>query len=329
MSIVAEPQPPTTSSPMARRRAAVTRLNGFDRRANAILKWVAIAGAALVFLIMIAVFFTIVDHAQAAIGKYGFKFLISGGWDPVAGKMGAGPLIYGTIITSVVSVTLAGILGVSIGLFLALMAPKAVGGTIGPLVEMLAAVPSVVFGTIGLIVVSPFVAKHIEPAMHSVLGFIPLFGSAQPTGTSIFLASLVLTFMVLPIISSLTRDVILTVPQELSDGAAALGATRWEVIRGIVLPTTASGIISACVLGFGRALGEAIAVTLVIGGQTAIHSSLYKPGDSLASRIASQFESPVSPLHLSTLYYCALVLLVFGILTNVMAARIARRTQTH
>jgi phosphate transport system permease protein len=190
---------------------------------------------------------------------------------------------------------------------------------------MLAAIPSVVKGFWCFIVLVPFVQKHIEPALHSALGFIPLFGPQEVVGTSLFTAGLVLTLMILPIIAALSRDLFLTVPRELTDGAAALGATRWEIIRGIVLPSTTSGVAAATVLGLGRALGEAIAVSLVVGNLTQIHASLFKQGATLASLIASQFLSPESPLHIPSLFYLALILLVIGLVTSLAARAIAGR----
>jgi phosphate transport system permease protein len=177
---------------------------------------------------------------------------------------------------------------------------------------------------IGIYLIAPFVAADIEPLLHDVLGFLPFFGEPQPVGNSLFTASLVLVIMVVPIIAALTRDLFLTVPMELRDGAAALGATRWEMIRGVVLPTTSSGIVAACVLGFGRAIGEAIAVSLVVGGQAEAPLNLFLPGDTIASRIALQFSSPVSDLHTSSLFYLAVILLFMELIVNLTALRIAR-----
>jgi len=195
---------------------------------------------------------------------------------------------------------------------------------VGPLVEMLAAVPSIIYGFWGVLVLAPFIL-HLEPGLHSALGFIPLFGPPQTTGISVFTAGIVLTIMILPIVSALTRDLFLTVPSELKDGAAALGATRWEVIRGIVLPSTLSGVSAALVLALGRALGEAIAVSLVIGDVGQIHASLFNPGSTLAERIANQFTSPVNSLHIAAMFYAGLVLLVIGLLTSLGARAIAGR----
>jgi phosphate transport system permease protein len=220
-------------------------------------------------------------------------------------------------------VILATILGVSIGLFLSLMAPRQISAVVGPLVEMLAAIPSVVLGLIGIYLIAPFVAQHVEPWLHSALGFIPMFGEPQQVGNSLFTASLVLTIMVVPIIAALTRDLFMTVPLELRDGAEALGATRWEMIRGVVLPTTSSGVIAACVLGFGRAIGEAIAVSQVVGDQPLTPINWFMGGDTLASRLALQYEGAISPLHTSSLFYLAAILFVFGLIVNLAARRIS------
>ena len=284
------------------------------------------AAAGLVSVaILIGVVFKVVDGATPAISHFGLGFLGHTRWAPNFGVFGAAVVIYGTVVSAVFALVLATPLGIAIGLFLALMAPPGLRAVIGPLVEMLAAIPSVILGFFGFIVFAPFVAKHIEPAVHNVLGFLPLFGPPQTTGASIFTASLILTVMVLPIIASLSRDLFLTVPVELTEGAAALGATRWEVIRGIVLPTTASGVAAATVLGLGRALGEAIAVSLVIGDASSIQRSLFLPGATLASRIAVDFQFTVSQLHVASLFYLALILLVIGLFTSLTARLIANR----
>ena len=166
---------------------------------------------------------------------------------------------------------------------------------------MLAAIPSVILGFWGILILAPFVHEHLEPFLHKTFGFIPIFGAPETTGASIFTAGLILTIMVIPIIASISRDLFLTVPREIQDGASALGATRWEVVRGVVLPSTASGVVAATLLGLGRALGEAIAVTQVLGAGSEIHASLFKTGDTLAARIASQFTESLSPAALSGL----------------------------
>jgi phosphate transport system permease protein len=286
------------------------------------------AFAALTTIAVIGVAgYEIIGGAVPAVSKLGLGFLTHTVWAPNFNKFGAGALIFGTAVSSAMALLLAVPLGVAIGLFLSMMVGTRIRAVIGPLVELLAAIPSVILGFWGILVLLPFVHEHFEPWLnHAFGGLIPLFGSPQTVGSSLFAAGLILTIMVVPIVASLSRDLFLTVPREMQDGAAALGATRWEVIRGVVLPTTAPGVIAASVLGLGRALGEAIAVTQVIGAGTAIHGSLFRTGDTLASRIAEQFPGE-SPLWKSSLFYLALILLAIGLTTNLFAQYIGRRFQ--
>lgn len=299
------------------------------KRVNSVGDGILLGLCALAGLITVVVIaetiYQIINGASLSISHFGLGFIWHTAWQPNLEKFGAGAMIFGTLVTSAVALAIALPLGVAIGIFLAMLAPPRVRAIIGPLVEMLAAIPSVVLGLWGVIVLAPFVSGTIEPFLHSVLGFIPIFGDPQTTGISVFTAGLVLTVMVVPIIASLSRDLFLSVPRELQDGAAALGATRWEVIRGVVLPSTASGVIAAALLGLGRALGEAVAVAEVIGGGSTIHTSLFQPGSSSASRIVNEFSSLVNALHLPSLFYLALILLVLGVLTNTLAQVVASR----
>jgi phosphate transport system permease protein len=301
-----------------------SHLNQVDDRNNRALTWLALGGGILVFVVLIAIVVEVISGASMAFDKFGVGFVGHTAWIPAANEFGGWTFIYGTLVTGIGSVFLATILGVAIGLFLSLMAPRQVAAVVGPLVEMLAAIPSVVIGLIGIYLICPFLKSTIEPPLHSVLGWIPIFGTPGTVGNSLFAAIIVLTIMVVPIIAALTRDLFLTVPLELRDGAEALGCTRWEMIRGVVLPTTQSGIVAACVLGFGRAIGEAIAVSQVIGGIPAWPLNLFQGGDSAAANIANQFLSPVNSLHTSALFYLALILLVLGIVTNLLAQWISR-----
>jgi phosphate transport system permease protein len=268
--------------------------------------------------------YQIISGARPAVSQLGVGFLTHSLWAPNFEKFGAAALIYGTVISSAIALALAVPIGVAIGLFLSMVVGGRVRAVIGPIVELLAAVPSVILGFWGILVLSPFVQQHVEPWLNHAFGFIPLFGPPETTGSSLFTAGLILTIMVVPIVASLSRDLFLTVPREQQDAAAALGCTRWEVIRGVVLPTTAPGVIAASVLGLGRALGEAIAVTQVIGAGTMIHASLFRTQDTLASRIAEQFPGQ-SPLWHASLFYLALILLVIGLATNLFAHWIGRR----
>ncbi len=283
------------------------------------------AAALLAGATLIDVAYQLITNAEPSISRFGLGFLTHSIWAPNFKVFGAAPMIYGTLVTSLFALALATPLGIAIGLYLSMIAGPRVRTVVGPLVEMLAAIPSIILGFWGVLVFAPFVQKNIEPALHNALGFIPLFGAPQTTGLSVFTAGLVLMLMILPIIASLSRDLFLTVPEELKEGAAALGATRWEIIRGVVLPSTVSGVAAATVLGLGRALGEAIAVTLVIGDLTEIHTSLFQPGSTLASVIVNEFDSPVNSLHVASMFYLALVLLAIGLVTSLAARLIARR----
>jgi len=283
----------------------------------------ALAGL-LVVVTLVDVVYELANNARPSIARNGLGFLLHTQWNPNFNREGAGALIFGTLVSSGLATLLATPLGVAIGLYLAMMAPPRVRATVGPLVEMLAAVPSIIYGFWGLVVLVPFV-ERLEPGLHGALGFIPLFGRPATIGISMLSAVIVLTVMILPIISALTRDLFLTVPRELTDGAEALGATRWEVIRGIVLPSTASGVGAAVVLGLGRALGEAIAVSFVIGDVNAIHASLFAPAATGAERIANQFQGALNAQHLASLFYVGLILVVIGMLTSLAARAIAGR----
>jgi phosphate transport system permease protein len=193
---------------------------------------------------------------------------------------------------------------------------------------MLAAVPSVILGLWGILVLGPFLSRTLEPFLHRTLGWLPLFsGQPQQTGSGYLTAAIVLTIMVVPIIASVSRELFLGVPSDTKEGALALGMTRWEMVRGVVLPATRSGLAAAVILGLGRALGEAIAVTQVIGNATGIHVSLFQPGDTLASRIAAQYQGYASALQGASLIYLALILLVFSVCVNAVAQVIVKRFQ--
>jgi phosphate transport system permease protein len=274
----------------------------------------------------------IIDGSSLAVSKFGLGFLWHATWNPSlspgvanANVYGAATLVFGTVVTSAIALVFAVPLGVAIGVYLALLAPGRAGAVIGPLVELLAAIPSVILGLWGILILAPFLRSTVEPALHDVLGWIPIFGPPSTTGLGVFTAGIVLAIMALPIIASISRDLFLNIPSELKDGALALGATRWEMIRGVVLDSSRGGIAAATILGLSRALGEAIAVTQVIGTGSTISKNLFANGDSLASRIAEQFYSTVSKLQTASLFYCALVLLVMELVVNLLAQMIVRR----
>ena len=301
------------------------RRKQFDRIADGLLFGVCAFAALLGVVLILAIAYQVVRGAAPAISAFGLSFLFETTWQPNFGVFGAGSLLFGTIVSSFVALAIGAPIAIAIGLYLSLLAPAGVRGVIGPLVEMLAAIPSVILGFWGILVLAPFVHENLEPWLHDTLGFIPIFGTPETTGASVFTASLILTIMVVPIIASISRDLFLAVPRDVQDGASALGATRWEVVRGVVLPSTASGVVAASLLGLGRALGEAIAVTQVIGAGAAINASLFKTGDTLASRIASQLPGAITEMHKASLFYLGAILLVIGLVSNLFAQWIGRR----
>ena len=319
----------TTAAPPALAEARAARSRSRRKRADRIgdrlLYGICLLAALISLGVLLLVGYKIVNGAMPAISKFGLGFLGSTTWQPNFGEFGAGSLLFGTVVSSFMALLLGAPIAIAIGLYLSLLAPTGVRGIVGPLVEMLAAIPSVILGFWGILVLAPFVHEHLEPFLHSTLGFIPIFGNPETTGSSVFTASLILTIMVIPIIASISRDLFLAVPGDLQDGASALGATRWEVVRGVVLPSTASGVVAASLLGLGRALGEAIAVAQVIGAGSEVQASLFKTGDTLAARIANQFPGALTELHKASLFYLGVILLVIGLASNLIAQWIGRR----
>ena len=269
--------------------------------------------------------YKLIDGARLSVSTFGLGFLTHVSWDPVHLRFGAATFIYGTAITSFGALILATPLALGIALFLSELSPSWLRGPVTALVETLAAVPSVIIGLWGILVLGPLLRDHVDPALHSALGFIPLFGPPGTYGSNVFTAIVVLTIMILPIIASISRELFLAVPGELKEGALGLGTTRWEMIRGVIFPYARGGIAAAMILGLGRAIGEAIAVALVIGAVTQISVNLFNPGYSLAGIIANNYQGASSGLETSSLIYCALILLVFSILVNLLAQFVVRR----
>jgi phosphate transport system permease protein len=297
-----------------------------DRVGDVVLYALTAAAAATAVLIVVAIVYKVFDGAWPAIDKFGLGFVYHQGWNPVTNQFAALDFIFGTALTSFVAVLIAAPVSIAIALYLSELAPRGVRGVVGSLVEMLAAVPSVVLGLWGILVLGPFVAHHLAPVLDGALGWTPFFkGDVQPNGSGIISAILVLTIMVIPITASICRELFLSVPRDLKQAAIALGATRWEMVRGVVLNYTRGGVVAAIILGMGRAIGEAIAVTQVIGGQTGIHWSFFSTGDTLASRIAAQYQGATSNLQIASIVYLAAILLVISVLVNFVALLIVRR----
>jgi phosphate transport system permease protein len=282
------------------------------------------AAAAATFLVFL-IAYKVVRGAQPAIVQYGLRFVARIAWDPVKNVYGAGSFLFGTALTSLLALAIAAPIAIGIALFLTELAPRRLRAPVTALIETLAAVPSVVIGLWGILVLGPILRDHVEPALHSALGFIPLFGQPSSTGSSVFTAIVVLTIMILPIVASISRELFLGVPKDLKEGALALGTTRWEMVRGVVFPYSRGGIAAALILGLGRAVGEAIAVTQVIGGGVFIHWNLFDTGDTLASKIAASYQGAQNNIQIASLVYLGLILLVFSLIMNVSAQVIVRR----
>jgi phosphate transport system permease protein len=283
----------------------------------------ALGAAVLVGLIV----WKVVDGSRLAITHNGWAFITRVAWNPVVGRelYGAGSFLFGTVVTSFGALLLATPLAIGVALFLTELAPKWIQAPVTALVETLAAVPSVLLGLWGIYVLGPALRTSIEHGLHAALGWIPLFGRQSASGASVFTAIIVLAIMILPIVSSISRELFLGVPSELKEGALALGTTRWEMVRGVVFPYARGGIAAALILGLGRAMGEAIAVTQVIGGSPTIQWNLFSTGDTLASKIAATYQGAVTKLQLSSLIELGLVLLVLSLIANLTAQWIVRQ----
>jgi phosphate transport system permease protein len=249
--------------------------------------------------------------------QFGWSFLVTSTWDPVAGQFGALPFIYGTVVTSALALFMAIPLGLGAAIFLAELAPSRISNALTFLIELLAAVPSVIFGLLGIFVLVPALIT-LEPAIRSVLGWTPLF-SGPFYGVSMLSAGVVLTVMIIPFIISISREVILAVPAEQRDGALALGATKWETTWDVVIPFARQGIMGSIFLALARSLGETMAVTMVIGNDPAIHTSLFAPGYSIAAVIANEFAEATGDLYLGSLIELGLVLFGLTIVINGLA----------
>ncbi|HUJ56274.1 MAG TPA: phosphate ABC transporter permease subunit PstC [Gaiellaceae bacterium] len=309
-----------TTGNAVRRPFTGRRTRPGDLLLQAVAGLAALAAIALVVLIA----YKIVDGSRLSVSTYGFGFLERSVWDPVHGRFGALEFVTDTAITSLGALVIATPLALGIALFLSELSPWFIRGPVTALVETLAAIPSVVIGLWGIIVVAPILREHVEPALHSALGFIPLFG-APGTGLGVFTAIIVLTIMILPIISSISRELFLGVPAELKEAALALGATRWEMVRGVVFPYARGGIAAAMILGLGRAVGEAIAVAQVIGAfDNGASWNLFNAGETVAGKIALDFTSWSTQDEYSSYFYLALILLVFSLVVNFVAQRIVR-----
>ncbi|HET7550043.1 MAG TPA: phosphate ABC transporter permease subunit PstC [Gemmatimonadaceae bacterium] len=287
--------------------------------------------AITIFALCVPIFLTLVAWELFSAGwpafrRFGLDFLTSSAWDPVAGKFGAAPAIYGTIVSSMIALVIAVPLALGVSIFLSELSPRWLRQPIAFLVDLLAAIPSVVYGLWGIFVLLPLLRDPVIPFLRDTLGLghTPFF-SGVAYGPSMLAAGLILAIMVLPYIASVSREVLLAVPRAQREAALALGATKWEMVRGAVLPYAKSGIIGGIILGLGRALGETMAVTMLIGNRHEISASLLAPGYTMASLIANEFSEASSDAHLSALMAVGFTLFVITIMVNAIARLLVRR----
>ena len=302
----AAPSTPPSPPPVPLERA-----NHGDR----IFRLVLTLAAVLIPILLLFLVYELWSGARLAVGRYGFDFITSSTWDPVAEEFGAFPLIFGTLVSSLIALLIAVPLSLGVAIYLTEFAPKAVRQPVAFLIGLLAAIPSVVYGLWGIFVLIPALRTTAFPLLRKTLGFLPLF-EGPIYGPSMLAAGIILAIMVMPYVMSVSREVLLAVPNTQREAALALGATRWEAVTTAVVPYARSGLIGAIILGLGRALGETMAVTMVIGNRHEIAASLFAPGYTMAAAIANEFSEAVGDMHLSALAYVALVLFLVTVMVN-------------
>lgn len=284
---------------------------------------VLIVASSLVALTAVYVYALITGSSSTL--KSGIDFVIGSNWDPVNGDFGVLPMLYGSLVTSAIALLIGVPVSLGVAVFLSELSPQRLRSPLSFVVEMLAAVPSVVYGLWGLFVLAPLLSAYVYPSLQTYLGFLPIFQGHIYGNVGILTAGIVLSIMIIPIVSAISRDALLAVPYSQREAAYALGATRSEVIGTSVLSYARSGIIAAIFLGFGRAFGETMAVTILIGNTPVISSSLFSPGYTLASVVANEFTEAAPGIYVSALVECGLVLLVVSLMTSFAGRLLIRR----
>jgi phosphate transport system permease protein len=292
-----------------------------------IFKGVSYFFALSVLCLMALIVLVLFKESLPSIQKFGLGFITSSSWDPVALEFGALPAIYGTVVTSLIALVIALPISIGIAIFLTEMAPKRLKGPIGVAIELLASIPSIIYGMWGLFILAPILSDYVEPFLTDYFGFIPLF-DGPPLGIGMLPAGFILAIMIIPFISSVSRDIFEMVPPILKESGYGVGATKWEVIRRVVLPFSRSGIIGAVILGLGRALGETMAVTFMIGNSQNISLSLLEPATSISATLANEFTEADHSLYLSSLVELGLLLFVITFVVLGIAKLMIRRHAT-
>ncbi|HLJ59974.1 MAG TPA: phosphate ABC transporter permease subunit PstC [bacterium] len=297
---------------------------GGSRRADDAFRMVLAGFALLVIVIVFGIGLSLAMAAAPAIATFGPAFLWTSKWDPIHNIFGALPFVYGTLVSSALALLIGVPISLGVAIYLAELSLSSSSVVLSFIVELLAAIPSVILGLWGVFVLIPWVRGSVEPVLGAALGWFPLFGGPA-YGIGMLAAGIILAIMVIPIISSVSRDVLQAVPQDQREAMYALGATRWEVIRRAVLPYGRTGIIGAIILGLGRAFGETMAVTMVIGNRPQIAASLFQPAYTIASALANEFSEASSNLYISALIEMALVLFVVSLIVNAAARWLVSR----
>jgi phosphate transport system permease protein len=293
---------------------SLERANYGDRIFKLLLTVAALAVPVLLGFLV----FELWSGADLAIRRFGLDFVTTSVWDPVAEQFGALPLIFGTLLSSLIALIIAVPLSLGVAVYLTEFAPKSVRQPVAFLIGLLAAIPSVVYGLWGIFVLVPALRTTAFPLLRKLFGFLPLF-QGPIYGPSMLAAGIILAIMIMPYIMSVSREVLLAVPNTQREASLALGATRWEAVTSAVIPYARSGIIGAIILGLGRALGETMAVTMLIGNRHEIAASLFAPGYTMAAAIANEFSEAVGDMHISALAYVAFVLFLVTVLVNAAA----------
>ncbi len=299
-------------------RSTINRMAPPSGLGDKVFKWFTLAMALAVVALVFLVGWQLARGSSLAIRRFGFHFLATSTWDPVAEQFGALPFIYGTAVSSLIALIIAVPLSIATAVYLTELAPLWIRQPIVSLIEMLAAIPSVILGLWGIFVMIPWLRDHPFPFLKKIFGWTPFF-SGPIYGVSMLAGGIIIAVMILPIITSVSREILRSVPNLQREAAYALGATRWEVTRIAVLSYAKKGLFAAVILGLGRALGETMAVTMVIGNTPQIRASLFAPGYTLASVIANEFTEATTDVYLQALFEIGLVLFGITILANLLA----------
>lgn len=297
---------------------------------DSFFRFLTLGAAITVLAILFGVFASLMIGAWPAFRTFGLDFLTTQSWNPVTEKFGALAPVYGTIVTSLIAMLIAIPVGIGIAIFLTELCPRSLQRPIGIAIELLAGIPSIIYGIWGLFVFAPFLQQHVQPAIIGTFGHVPVFSSlfaGPPYGIGIFTAGLILAIMVIPFISSISRDVFAAMPAVLKESAYVLGCTTWEVIWNVVLPFSRSGVLGGVMLGLGRALGETMAVTFVIGNAHRISASILAPGTTISASIANEFTEAVGDLYTSSLIALGFILFVITFIVLAIARYMLARLE--